>query len=503
MGINLYSGIQKVKNVKYLDKFGCSWYFYGRFDFDNDNCLKKWVFLMKKFLLLVICVLILVPLIWVLTYRFERTPPEITADLPSLYLKDGVALSLDIQDTGTGLREVHVRLVQQETEKTLLKKDYAAGSVFNPFSGEIPKEDRVVIPVETGRHGLSDGDALLHVQVTDQSWRGWNRGNMAEQQISVTIDTQPPKIEILSRQHNVERGGSGLVIYRLFETDVKSGVQVGDRFFPGNSGMFDQSDIHAAFFALDHTQGPGTQLWVTAEDGAENITRKGFYHYIRDRGFKSDELRISDTFLGMTMPDFHLGDRESQIEKTENPLLEKFLVVNTELRNANVNKVLSVPADTVPQVLWQGRFERMAGATRAGFGDHRTYTYNGKQIGQSRHMGIDLASTAMTPVGAANAGRVVMAEPVGIFGNTVIIDHGFGLASLYAHLSNMMVSVGDTVHKGAVIGNTGMTGLAAGDHLHFSMIVHNVFVNPLEWWDPNWIENNVTAKIKAVREGKS
>jgi murein DD-endopeptidase MepM/ murein hydrolase activator NlpD len=458
---------------------------------------------MKKFFLLVICVVILAPLIWVMTYRFEGTPPGISADLPSLYLKDGVSLSLDIDDAGTGLREIHVRLIQQEAEKALLKKTYPAGSMVNPFSGEISKKDRFVIPVEPGRHGLRDGEAVLHIQVTDQSWRGWNRGNMAEKEISVFIDTQPPKIEVLSRQHNVERGGSGLVIYRLFETDLKSGVQVGERFFPGHSGMFAETDIYAAFFALDHTQGPGTQMWVTAEDGAGNTTRKGFYHYIRDRGFKSDILQISDAFLGTTMPDFHLGDRESQIEKTDNPLLEKFLVVNTELRNANVNKVLSVPADTVPQVMWQGKFDRMAGTTRAGFGDQRTYTYQGKEIGQSRHLGIDLASTAMSPVGAANAGRVVMAEPVGIFGNTVIIDHGFGLTSLYAHLSNMTVSVEDMVQKGDIIGNTGMTGLAAGDHLHFSMMVHNVFVNPLEWWDPNWIENNVSAKIKAVREGTS
>jgi murein DD-endopeptidase MepM/ murein hydrolase activator NlpD len=212
-------------------------------------------------------------------------------------------------------------------------------------------------------------------------------------------------------------------------------------------------------------------------------------------------LKISDGFLKITMPDFQLGDLESRIKKSDHPLLEKFLVVNTALRNANVDKVLSVPVDTLPEMMWQDKFERMPGATRAGFGDQRTYTYNGKEIGQSRHMGIDLASTAQSPVGAANAGRVILAEPVGIFGNTVIIDHGFGLASLYSHLSHMAVSVGDTVQKGHVIGNTGMTGLAAGDHLHFSMIVHNVFVNPLEWWDPNWIENNITAKIRAVNEG--
>ncbi len=53
--------------------------------------------------------------------------------------------------------------------------------------------------------------------------------------------------------------------------------------------------------------------------------------------------------------------------------------------------------------------------------------------------------------------------------------------------------------KGDIIGNTGMTGLVAGDHLHFSMIVHNVFVNPVEWWDPNWIKNNISGKIKSVK----
>lgn len=186
---------------------------------------------MKKFFFLLICVVILVPLAWVLTYRFEGTPPEVEVDLPSLYLKDKLTLSLDVKDMKTGLREVQVRLVQQEIEKTLMEKTYPAGSVFSPFSGEIRKEDQLDIPVEANRHGLSDGKAMLHIQVSDLSWRGWNRGNIAEKNISVFIDTLPPKIEVLSRQHNVERGGTGLVIYKLFEPDVKSGVMVGDRFF--------------------------------------------------------------------------------------------------------------------------------------------------------------------------------------------------------------------------------------------------------------------------------
>ena len=85
-----------------------------------------------------------------------------------------------------------------------------------------------------------------------------------------------------------------------------------------------------------------------------------------------------------------------------------------------------------------------------------------------------------------------MAKNVGIFGNTIIIDHGLGLASLYCHLSQMNVTKGDMVKQDDIIGRTGMTGLAGGDHLHFSMMLHNMFINPVEWWDETWIKNNLT-----------
>ncbi len=455
---------------------------------------------MKKFFLLVVCAGILVPLAWLLIYKYEGTAPQVDVEMPSLYLKEGYELSLNITDTRTGLRDVRVSLVQQQSEKILLEKSYPSIFVLNIFSGEKTLEERFLIPLEARKYGMNDGEAIIRIQVSDQAWRGWNKGNISVVEKKVIIDSEPPQIQVLTQRHNVERGGSGLVIYRLFEEDVKSGIMVGERFFPGHSGMFDRKDIFAAFFALDHTQGPGTRMWVTAEDMAGNVAKRGFHHYIRDHDFRSDVLTISDQFLEFKMPDFTLGEKEALFASAANPLLEKFLVINTTLRKANVEKVLQVPADTKNQMLWQGRFARMPGsATRSGFGDRRTYKYNGKEIGNSIHMGIDLASTAHAGVGAANTGRVIMAEAVGIFGNTVIIDHGFGLASLYSHLSSMIVSSGDMVQKGDIIGNTGLTGLAGGDHLHFSMIVHNVFVNPLEWWDPNWIKNNVTSKIEEIK----
>jgi murein DD-endopeptidase MepM/ murein hydrolase activator NlpD len=113
-------------------------------------------------------------------------------------------------------------------------------------------------------------------------------------------------------------------------------------------------------------------------------------------------------------------------------------------------------------------------------------------------MGIDLASVSRAPVPAANNGRVLAIENVGIFGNTVLLDHGFGLTTLYAHLSAVSVSRGDTVKRGDIIGKTGETGLAGGDHLHFGVAVNNVFVNPVEWWDTAWIKNNIMHNINEV-----
>jgi len=132
------------------------------------------------------------------------------------------------------------------------------------------------------------------------------------------------------------------------------------------------------------------------------------------------------------------------------------------------------------------------------FGDHRTYLYGNKAIGESTHLGVDLASTANAPVEAANNGIVVFVGTLGIYGNAIIIDHGLGIFSVYGHLSSISTKTGQTVKKGDVIGNTGTTGLAGGDHLHFGMLVGGQFVNPVEWWDPHWIKDNVADKLTNV-----
>ncbi len=454
---------------------------------------------MKKILVLLLAVCILLPTGFVLIQQNEGVNPQVTVDLPSSYIKKSCTMKIEIKDLDAGLRSVQVSIMQKGNDRILLKKNYHPSF----FSGILPgsahvAEDQFTIPVEMKKYGMSDGPAMIRVRVSDASWRGWGRGNIVYLEKEIVLDSTPPKLKILTRKHNLSKGGSGLIIYQVFEPDVKTGVKVGDHIFPGYPGLFENPMIHAAFFALDHTQGPGTKLVVFAQDKAGNLTQRGFRHYIRDKRFIRDTINISDGFLEGHIPEFDLGSRG----KNFGSLLDTFLFINSKIREENSRYILGAVADnTVNSLMWKGKFIRMRGAaTRSKFADKRTYKYKGKDVSKAVHLGIDLASTVNDRIKAANSGKVIFAEQVGIFGNTVIIDHGFGVASLYAHMDSIAVQVGQEVKKGEYIGTTGTTGLVGGDHLHFSMIVHDVFVNPLEWWDAAWVKNNITSKIQRMKK---
>ncbi len=251
-----------------------------------------------------------------------------------------------------------------------------------------------------------------------------------------------------------------------------------------------------AFFALKTDQGPGTELYIRALDAAGNSARAGFYHHIRKKSFKTDIISISDSFISSILPEFYAVEG---LPRSASPV-DQFLFINQELRRRNNEIILGNGRKTDSVLFWKGEFLRLPNsATRAGFADQRQYRYNDEIIDRAVHLGVDLASLEHAEIPAANRGKVVFAGPVGIYGNLVCIDHGYGLFSIYGHMSQIKVKPQQMVEKGEVIGLSGSTGLAGGDHLHFGMFVDHVFVNPLEWWDDQWIKNNVTGKIEAVQ----
>jgi murein DD-endopeptidase MepM/ murein hydrolase activator NlpD len=432
--------------------------------------------------------------IWFVAVRLEGVAPSVTLDAPSpVYLGKSVQLPLSISDPQSGLRRLLAVLSKDG-------KDLVLADVTFPTSGFLGQEkvrsEATPIRIDPGAKALSDGKALLRITVWDYSWRNWWHGNITELQTEVVIDSRPPLIENLNPQNYLNQGGAGLAVYRLSEPCASSGVRVGGRFFPGYSGYYADKALCIAFFAINHQQGSAVEIMLEATDLAGNSTRTRFPYHFRKKAFKKDSLQVSDSFINQILPEFH-GLLPAKPNAT---LKEKFLLINRDLRQANYQEIVAVTRKTETSMLWKGPFLRLPNsAPRAGFADHRTYFYEGKEIDQQDHLGVDLASLARSPVPAANSGVVVYAGFIGIYGQTVIVDHGFGLFSMYSHLSQIAVKAGDRVAKEDILGHTGSTGLAGGDHLHFSILVHDTFVDPIEWWDPHWIQDNITLKLNAAK----
>jgi len=406
-------------------------------------------------------------------------------------------LLISVSDEKKGLRKISIVIVKDGKESVLLDKEYPPGGLLG--GGKVTS-DNISLPVEPKKLGLADGKAVLRMVAWDYSWQRWWNGNITTSEKEVVIDTKKPDVSVLSGIQNLNQGGSGIVVYSLSEACGNSGVYAGGNFFPGYNGYFNDKSIYISFFALEYNKGPGTEIFIEAVDDAGNRTRRGFNVFIKAQIFKKDSINISDTFLNSKMPEFDV--EVSKDSKT--PLVDKFLKVNRDLRAENYKKITELVKNTEKTLLWEGVFVSFPNAKNmAGFADHRDYNYQGKYIDSQTHLGVDLASVANAPVPAANRGKIVFTGDLGIYGKTVLVDHGFGLFSVYSHLNSFDVKEGDIIEKGGVVGRSGSTGLAAGDHLHFSILVNNIFVNPLEWWDASWIANNITGKIQAVKSGSN
>jgi murein DD-endopeptidase MepM/ murein hydrolase activator NlpD len=387
--------------------------------------------------------------------------------------------TLRLTDPGSGLKSLSVTLIQGDQTISVLSKEYPVGIL----------EQTEPLPLE--QSGIKNGPAQLRVIAVDRSIFPLGAGNTSEQLFSFEFDNKAPVIALLSRAHNLTRGGSGLVTYTLSEEVARTGVLVGDRFFPGYQ---QPSGSYACLFAFPFDISSGQFIpKVIAVDRAGNERQTGFYYHTNEKPFRKRKITISQQFLDAKMPPF-----EDQFPTAQTPL-EVFLKVNQELRAKNRTYLGELGLKTSPVPLWDDKFLRQPKtATLALFADDRAYFYEGRQIDQQTHLGIDLASTAQAPLLAANNGSIVYADELGIYGQCVIIDHGLGLQTLYGHMSRIDVSAGQEVQKGQIIGNSGATGLAGGDHLHFGVILSGVPISPVEWWDSSWINNNVTDKLSLI-----
>lgn len=447
---------------------------------------------MKPILFVILVLMVSIPLVWLIVVRMEGTAPELDLKLESAHIGASREVVILVDDTDSGVRKVWMSLLAHGKEYDILQRTFPSAGFY---VGGKEKSVQIKATISSQALNLKDGKGVLRIAAWDHSLRKWGQGNRVYLEREIQIDTQPPSIELVSRAHNINQGGAGVAIYRLSEQCPTSGVSIGDQFYPGYSGHFQDEDLYMTFFALDYTKGKEAQIVIEATDIAGNRSTVRPDYHINTRVFRKDTINLSDRFLEKKMPEFE-GDFPEQTREDPKDL---FLKVNRELRRRNAEAIYAVTKTSAPEVYWKGRFLRLPrSANRARFADHRTYFYDGKIIDRQVHMGVDLASTAHSPIPAANDGKVAFVGDQGIYGNTVIIDHGFGLFSLYSHLSAIEVQKGKRVKKGEVIGLTGKTGMAGGDHLHYGMLIHQTYVNPIEWWDAAWIENNITTKINSA-----
>ena len=433
---------------------------------------KAWVFVV---LLLLVAV---VGSVSYLAWRQSVPVPRATVQAPK-FLGHNASVNVALEAARGQLQKAEVRIVQGGSPMTIARP-------------AAPLGPQVTLPIliQPAALGLKEGAATIEVWGADDFWRPLRPGDRALTSVPVTIDLTPPRLELLAATRYISPGGAVLVAFRAPDAS-RVDVNVGARIFP--SFPYGPADRGAriALIALPYDFVHGTPLTVTARDEAGNTAARGLPVELKPRAFPKDTITLSEAFLQTKVPELLPQRPPSQ------PLLDGFLTINRDQRKQAEEEKLKIGAKTADKPLWEGPFTQPRNTkVFSNFAETRTYVYAGKPVDTQVHVGFDLASTKQSPIPAANAGQVAFAGPLTIYGNAVILDHGLGLQTLYAHLSSIDVKVGDMVTKGQQLGHSGSTGLAVGDHLHFEVLVSGVSVTPVEWWDGKWIRDRVNKPLK-------
>lgn len=332
---------------------------------------------------------------------------------------------------------------------------------------------------------LKDGKATVIVEAEANDFAS----RTARLSWDVNVNTSPPTVSADGLQHYINQGGAELVTFTASGYWTEAGVRVGKytfRSFP-MPGKTDPNDPERfSLFAFPWDVPPDTIPVVYARNGAGAEVTARFWFKVFPKKFRARDLQIDDAFIQKAVTELD--------PKGSGDLVERFLKINRQMRTDNNNYLADLRLKTEPKMLWQGPFFRI-GKVESFFADQRSYFYKGKKIDQQMHLGFDLSDVQAAPVKSANAGKVIHAGPLGIYGNCIVVDHGYGLQSIYGHLRQIDVKVGDSVAKEQVMGKSGATGLAGGDHIHYSIQVDGVQVNPIEWWDDHWIQDRVMSKL--------
>lgn len=418
---------------------------------------------------------------------FEKEAPQIKVDIED-YWNLKKPIKIDITDA-SGIIAYKVTLVSSE------------GAVELQYEKLMSAKNEISVLVEPSRsvHIIKDKNIRIIVQAKDVSKWNYFRGNSAVKEIDLVIDKKRPQLSVLSNSYSISRGGSALVVFKADDDNMDQLYIEGNNEKRFKPQTFYKDGYYISLIAWP-TIDPSFKATVVATDKAGNIAKAHVPLYLIEKEYKVSNITLSDSFLKGKIAD--LAEEFEETQGVENSI-EQFKLINETVRLKNeelIHKLSSVVRDEVVNDFTINKMYPLRnGQVVAHFGDHRKYYYNEEYISESYHMGLDFASNAMAPIKPQNTGEVVFSDYNGLYGNMPMLYHGLGLYTLYGHCSSIAVSSGDKTSVGETIANTGTSGYAMGDHLHFGILVQGIEVRPQEWMDEQWIRLNIDDVIKSAK----
>ncbi|WP_321476918.1 M23 family metallopeptidase [uncultured Paludibaculum sp.] len=433
-----------------------------------------------KYALLILLVLLLLGTPATLFFLSSSPVVEVTPTPKGL----GVDNQIQVKVTSPhGMRFVTAVLTQGQARSVASKEEPADRWMF--WKKHLAPTTQTLHVTAKKEQGFQGGPAKLVVEAASNDLRA----SSDTKSYDVFVSMEPPRLSVDDLEHIINQGGAELVTFTVSGYYTEAGVIVGNyrfRSFPMPGGK-NENDRFCLFAFPWDTPADTRPLVFARNPGGQEVTAP-FRVNLHPKKFRQRELDLSDEFLDKAVSEIDPGGTGDK--------LDRFLRINGEIRKQNNKTLADLRDQTEKRMLWTPPFQQLSNSkVEAFFADVRTYKYNGKKVDQQVHLGFDLSKVKQAPVVASNSGKVIWADRLGIYGNCVVVDHGYGLQSIYGHMSKIDVTKGQMVERGGELGRSGATGLAGGDHLHFSMQIDGVQVNPIEWWDAHWIKDRVLSKL--------
>lgn len=445
---------------------------------------------LKNILSLIIVLLIVAAGVFVyLSPTFEKNSPKIAFENNKYWnLKEKLKISLFDQ---SGIKSYKIFYIVNGNQTVLVDKSINSKQTNVMF--EIPKFE-----LEPNIQKIR-----IAVEAVDNSLWNFLQGNKTYEEFELNIDRKKPFARVIANSYNIKRGGSAAVVVEVHDKNLdKKYITFNDE-YSFELIPFMKENFYAAIIAwpIEIEFDDFDRVNLVAVDRANNKTITKVPLYIKDLKIKKDKLNISDKFINkVSIPVLKMSDMDIPSSK-----VDIFVEQNNNLRSKNVNIIKKESVKNMSKELVKRYnikpFRRLENSkTFAGFAEKREYYYKNELIDRAWHLGMDWASIKHADIKISNGGKVIFNDFLGIYGNTLIIDHILGLQTLYAHTSKFQVQKDDIVKANQKIAKTGSTGAVFGDHLHFGVLVQGIEVNPIEWMDKSWIKTRITNILDEAKQ---